>query len=407
MAAKEQKDQTKKDMNIGTKAIEKIQARIKEGKRFCSFEFYPPKTESGVKKLKNSLSNMVKWNPQWMDVTWGAGGTTSDLTPEICNYIQNDIGGNCMMHLTCTNMPSEKVDIALEQAKKMGFKNILALRGDPPEGQKQWKAVKGGFECALDLVKYIRKNYGDYFGITVSGYPEGHPVVRKKIEDDKWDINKNENPKYYAINKLDDGSYEGVSESDWKKELEYLKKKIDAGGDVIITQLFYDSKLFIEWVKDVRAYGIKAPILPGIMPIRNYGSFSRMTGFCKTVIPKALKERLVELKEDTVKLYEFGLNYLYSMCMECLNATDKDGNKLIPGLHLYTMNTEKCTIELLAKTKIGFEDNKELEEVINKELQRVLTEEKEKKRKKEMEKIELITKNSPVDRGEFKAVNSF
>ena len=132
-----------------------------------------------------------------------------------------------------------------------------------------------------------------------------------------------------------------------------------------------------------------------------------MTGFCKTVIPKALKERLVELKEDTVKLYEFGLNYLYSMCMECLNATDKDGNKLIPGLHLYTMNTEKCTIELLAKTKIGFEDNKELEEVINKELERVLTEEKEKKRKKEMEKIELITKNSPVDRGEFKAVNSF
>ena len=117
MAAKEQKDQPKKEVNIGTKAIDKIKARIKEGKRFCSFEFYPPKTESGVKKLKNSLSNMVKWNPQWMDVTWGAGGTTSDLTPEICNYIQNDIGGNCMMHLTCTNMPSEKVDIALEQAK--------------------------------------------------------------------------------------------------------------------------------------------------------------------------------------------------------------------------------------------------------------------------------------------------
>ena len=111
----EQKDN--KDINYGTKSIDKINGLVEEGKRFFSFEFYPPKTQTGLDKLKKSLANMKKWNPQWMDVTWGAGGTTSDLTPEICNYIQNDIKGNCMMHLTCTNMPSEKVDIALKQAK--------------------------------------------------------------------------------------------------------------------------------------------------------------------------------------------------------------------------------------------------------------------------------------------------
>ena len=123
------------------------------------------------------------------------------------------------------------------------------------------------------------------------------------------------------------------------------------------------------------------------MPIRNYGSFSRMTGFCKTVIPKTLKDRLIELKDDTAKLYEFGMNYLHEMCMACLNATDKDGNKLIPGLHIYTMNTEKCTVELLAKCKIGFEDNKELEEIIKKELERVTIEEQEKQKQRSWKKL--------------------
>jgi len=408
---KEQKEQTEsKEINYGTKVIDKINTNIKNGQRFCSFEFYPPRTEQGVTNLKKSLSKMINWNPQWMDVTWGAGGTTSDLTPEICNYIQNTIKGNSMMHLTCTNMPAEKVDIALKQAKDMGFKNILALRGDPPEGQKQWKAIEGGFKCALDLIKYIKKNYGDYFGITVSGYPEGHPLVRKKIDDKEWDIEKNINPKYYAVQQLDDGTYEGVSEKDWLNELDYLKQKIDAGGQVIITQLFYDAQIFIDWVKAVRKHGITAPILPGIMPIRNYGSFKRMTGFCKTIIPNDLKEQLFKLKDNAVELYNFGGDYLHKMCEKVLSTKDEDGNWIVPGLHIYTMNTQKCTIELLAKCKIGFEDNKELEDMINSELQRVLKEAEQKrleKEKKEKEKIELITSASPIEKGVFKEINSF
>ena len=132
-----------------------------------------------------------------------------------------------------------------------------------------------------------------------------------------------------------------------------------------------------------------------------------MTGFCKTVIPKSLKERLIELKDDTEKLYEFGMNYLHLMCEEILNAKDKNGGYLLPGLHIYTMNTEKCTIQLLEKCKIGFKDNKELEGIIGNELKRVLAEEQARKKKKQQEKMELISQATPIDKGEFKEIKSF
>jgi len=395
-----------KTINFGTKVIDKIRDNERKNTRFVSFEYYPPRTPKGVENLKQSLRRMIGWSPQWMDVTWGAGGTTSDLTPEICNFIQNEIKGNCMMHLTCTNMPSEKVDIALAQAKKFGFKNILALRGDPPEGQKEWKAIEGGFECALDLVKYIRKQYGDYFGITVSGYPEGHPNVRRKIVDDAWKPDKNENPKYYAVQQLRDGSYEGVSEKDWRSELDYLKAKIEAGGQVIITQLFYDAKIFIEWVKAVRKHGISAPILPGIMPIRAYGAFNRMTGFCKTMIPPALKSKLEEFKDDANALYEFGLSYVHSLCEEILNARLDDGAYIVPGLHIYTMNTEKCTIDILAKCKVGWTQQPQLEKVITADRQRILKEEQEKEARKQ-ERLQCLSETTAIDQGLFRAMGSF
>lgn len=397
------------EVHVGTKSIDRITSQVSAGQRFFSFEFYPPRTETGVSNLKKALSRMVEWQPQWMDVTWGAGGTTSDLTPELCDYIQNVIGGNCMMHLTCTNMPPQKVDAALKLAKERGFRNILALRGDPPHGQKEWKAVEGGFECALDLVRYIRSQYGDYFGITVSGYPEGHPVVRKKIDDKSWDSAKNDNPRYHAVKKCDDGSYEGVSEQDWRSELDYLKQKVEAGGQVIITQLFYDAQIFIDWVTAVRAHGIDVPILPGIMPIRNHGSFGRMTGFCKTVIPKALSEGLEKLKGQSDALYQFGGDFVRDLCVKVLSAKDADGSHLVPGLHIYTMDTEKCTIELLSKCKAALGMKQDLSTLIDGELERVLAEDEQKKMeraKKEEQKMKLLGA-SPVQQGKFKEVKSF
>ena len=145
------------------------------------------------------------------------------------------------------------------------------------------------------------------------------------------------------------------------------------------------------------------------MPIRNYGSFNRMTGFCKTIIPKRLTDELLRLKDDAIALYEFGGNYVYEMCQKVLAAKGKDGKYIVPGLHIYTMNTEKCTIELLSKCKIGFENDDKLEGLISSELERVLGEDKNKqvaKLKKQKQK-EIVLKATPIDEGKFKEVTSF
>merc|ERR1719245_2268927 len=134
----EAKSDPEMEIHAGTKAIDILNAAAAKHERTFSFEYYPPRTDTGVANLKASLQRMKTWGPAWMDVTWGAGGSTSDLTPSLCNFIQNNITGNSMMHLTCTNMLASKVDTALTIAKKSGLTNILALRGDPPDGAEEW-----------------------------------------------------------------------------------------------------------------------------------------------------------------------------------------------------------------------------------------------------------------------------
>ena len=142
------------------KIIEVMNGYMKEGKPFFSFEFFPPKTEDGVDNLFERMDRMVSYSPTFCDITWGAGGSTADLTLDIADRMQNEVNVECMMHLTCTNMPEEKLKEAMASLKKSGVRNILALRGDPPHGQDKFEAVDGGFACALDLIKYIRKETG-------------------------------------------------------------------------------------------------------------------------------------------------------------------------------------------------------------------------------------------------------
>ena len=144
---------------------------------WVSIEFFPPKTEAGVDSLMRVMKELRKRKPLFADVTWGAGGSTSELTLDLCKRAKNEVGLNPNLHLTCTNMEVEKIHSALEGCKAAGITNILALRGDPPAGQEAWTAVEGGFNCALDLVRYIQKEYGNYFCVTVAGYPEGHPAA--------------------------------------------------------------------------------------------------------------------------------------------------------------------------------------------------------------------------------------
>ncbi|KAL3621577.1 Methylenetetrahydrofolate reductase 2 [Castilleja foliolosa] len=301
------------------KVIEKIReaTAANDDRVVFSFEFFPPRTEDGVENLFERMERMVVHNPTFCDITWGAGGSTADLTLEIANRMQNMVCVETMMHLTCTNMPVEEIDNALTTIKSKGIQNVLALRGDPPHGQDKFVQVEGGFACALDLVKHIRSQYGDYFGITVAGYPEGHPDV---IQD-------------------------GVASAEaYQNDLAYLKRKVDAGADVIVTQLFYDTDIFLKFVNDCRQIGITIPIVPGIMPINNYRGFIRMTGFCKTKIPDEIMDALEPIKENEDAVRAYGIHLGTEMCKKIMASG-------IKTLHLYTLNMEKSALAIL--TNLG------------------------------------------------------
>ncbi|XP_060183664.1 probable methylenetetrahydrofolate reductase (NADH) [Lycium barbarum] len=296
------------------KVIEKIQEAAKDDRVVFSFEFFPPKTEDGVENLFERMERMVAHNPSFCDITWGAGGSTADLTLEIAKRMQNMVCVETMMHLTCTNMPVEKIDHALDTVKTNGIQNVLALRGDPPHGQDKFVQVEGGFACALDLVKHMRAKYGDYFGITVAGYPEAHPDV----------IPAN-----------------GIATKEiYENDLAYLKRKVDAGADLIVTQLFYDTDIFLKFVNDCRQIGINCPIVPGIMPINNYKGFLRMTGFCKTKIPEEIMAALEPIKDNEEAVKAYGIHLGTEMCKKIL-ATG------IKTLHLYTLNMEKSALAIM------------------------------------------------------------
>eukprot|EP00178_Gracilaria_changii_P002636 TRINITY_DN1393_c0_g1_i1.p1 TRINITY_DN1393_c0_g1~~TRINITY_DN1393_c0_g1_i1.p1 ORF type:complete len:614 (-),score=79.06 TRINITY_DN1393_c0_g1_i1:5559-7400(-) len=282
---------------------------------FFSFEYFPPKTETGVSNLYQRVERMMAVEPLFCDVTWGAGGSTSDLTLELSGNIQKYLGVDVMMHLTCTNMPAGKVLEGLEGAKARGIRNILALRGDPPAG-KEWTKCEDGFEHGTDLVRFIRANYGDYFGICVAGYPEGHPA----------------------------GFLDGKISMD--EEMAFLKEKVDAGADFIITQMFYDVDTFLGFVRDCREAGITVPILPGILPIQNYNGFKRMTGFCKTFVPQAILDAMEPIKDDDLAVKEFGIRLGVDMCKRIL----KSG--LCPGIHFYSLNLENSVMGIVDKLNL-------------------------------------------------------
>lgn len=217
------------------------------------------------------------------------------------------------MHLTCTNMPKEKVDIALRDAKLHGCRNILALRGDPPAGQDEWSSVEGGFEHGIDLVRHIRKVYGDYFDIAVAGFPQTATLP----------------PAEFA------------------QEIAYLKEKIDAGCNLIFTQMFYEIDIFITWVKAIRAAGITVPIIPGINPIQTWNGFIRATQLAQTIIPQSFLDVLEPIKNNDEQVRAVGIKLVSDLCRKILAA-----DLGIKGLHFYTMNLEKATKMLLEELEL-------------------------------------------------------
>ncbi|ORZ15536.1 methylenetetrahydrofolate reductase-domain-containing protein [Lobosporangium transversale] len=291
------------------KITDKIAQKQAEGKPFYSFEYFPPKTAQGLSNLYDRIGRMQALSPMFVTCTWGAGGSTFEKTTELTAVAQTVHGLDTCMHLTCTNMDRGKVDEALAEAKRNGIQNILALRGDPPRGQEYWTQVDDTFVHAIDLVRYIRQQYGDYFCIGVAGYPEGH---------------------------MDNTTFSS------EEEIGFLKQKIEAGADFVLTQLFYDVDGFLAWEKQCRSLGITCPIIPGIMPIQSYNGFRRITSLAKVRIPTEVAQALDPIKNDDQKVKDYGVELAASIIERLLNAG-------ISGFHICTLNLEKSVRLILER----------------------------------------------------------
>jgi len=302
-----------------------------------SFEYFPPKTPAVVETLYNRVYRMSRQGPLFLDLTWGAGGSTSELPLSMSANFKRLFGAEVNMHLTCTNITKQAVHDALIKARETGLTSICALRGDPPAGTENWTETAGGFACALDLVKFIRREHGDYFSVAVSGYPEGHPTVIKPVSDE---TKLSETEKSRLINI--DGQLMVCSDEDFANEIRYLKQKVDAGGNIVITQLFLDAKVFLAFVDTCRTAGITVPILPGIMVFTQAGSLKRMTDLCKTRVPPEMQTRIDECKGDDKRFTAFALEYLTSLCQQVW-ASNK-----VPELHFYCLNQHSMVFNVLA-----------------------------------------------------------
>jgi len=283
---------------------------------YYSFEYFPPKTEAGLDNLLSRIDRMTsRLDPLFVDVTWGSSGSTAARTMAVASHAQRFAGTHVLLHLTCSGMSRSQLEQALNQAKAGGICNILALRGDPPRSKRSWKIgdVSGSY-CAraIDLVRFIKNQYGDYFCIAVAGHPEGHP-----------------------------------SSVSPEAEIKHLKEKIDAGADFIMTQFFYDTNIFLEFLKACREAKIDCPILPGIMPIQSYSSFIRMTDYCNISVPGRVMERLEPVKDDDEAIKEIGVEIAVEMCQTLLSASENED--YVDGIHFYTLNLERSVTQILLK----------------------------------------------------------
>jgi methylenetetrahydrofolate reductase (NADPH) len=270
-----------------------------------SFEFFPPKTEEGDRNLlEKTIPALLKAGPDFCSVTYGAGGSTREKTLMIVDRIQREHGLTAVAHLTCVCATREQTQDLLNQIRKLGVKNVLALRGDMPGGG-EFKTTPGGFEFSSQLVGFIRQQ-GD-FSIGVAGFPEGHLACKE-------------------------GKY-----ADWK----HLKEKIDAGADYVLTQLFFDNADYFEFRDHLTKQGVSIPLVPGIIPILNASQIKRFTAMCGARIPAALSARLDEFGEDSeAAVTEFGIDFATKQCAELLKAG-------APGIHFYTLNKANSTVRVL------------------------------------------------------------
>lgn len=276
----------------------------KDGRFGLSIEIFPPKTPEGDQLLRQTLSELVRFRPDFVSCTYGAGGSTSRRTIEWCQEIQNRFELASTAHFTCVGSTRENLVEWLQAAWEAGVRNIMALRGDAPAGQTEFRPVEGGLRHASELVSLIREHFPE-MGIGVAGYPEKHPEA-----------------------------------ATFELDFQNLVSKVKCGADAIYTQLFFKNANFFRFRDLLERERLSRPLVPGIMPITEFARIQRITALCGAMLPESLSSRLESVKHDAQAQYEIGVEYAIAQCRELIDQG-------VPGIHLYCLNKSSACIRIL------------------------------------------------------------
>ena len=284
----------------------KISEYYKSRKPVISFEFFPPKTEEAEVKLFEIIEQLKPLKPAFVSVTYGAMGTTRSNTVRIVSKIKNEIGIEAAAHLTCVGHTRDEIESVLNEHMKNGIENLVALRGDPPKGESEYKPHPQGFKHASELVKFIHNHpkFSKHFAMAVAGYPETHMECRDK-----------------------------------KKDMDHLKKKVDQGASAVITQLFFNNDLYFDFVERAWKAGIKIPIVAGIMPVTHGPQIQKFASMCGASIPDEMERAIMRFGEDQASVESFGIEFATKQCRDLIQGG-------VPGIHFYTLNKSKATREI-------------------------------------------------------------
>ncbi|QDT01260.1 5,10-methylenetetrahydrofolate reductase [Adhaeretor mobilis] len=279
------------------------------GRFALSFELFPPKTDGGVRALAGHVRELMKFKPSYVTCTYGAGGSTQNRTLEIIGDVRKQHGVAVATHLTCVGSTRDQLRDYLQRAQGLGIENVVALRGDPPQGETKFTPVADGFSYANELVAFIRGEFPE-MGVLVAGYPETHQEAPSADAD-----------------------------------LENLKRKVDAGGDAIITQLFYDNADFFRFREKCEELGITAPIIPGLLPVTNGAQIQRIASLCGAKLPSDFIAALEKYEDDPAGQFEVGVDFATKQSAELLEAG-------VPGIHYYVLNKSEATKRVLEAVEV-------------------------------------------------------
>jgi methylenetetrahydrofolate reductase (NADPH) len=268
-----------------------------------SFEVFPPVRDGTIDRLVPVIDRLAELDPHFISVTYGAGGGTRDMSVEIASLLKEKASVEVLAHLTCVGADREQIDGILRELRDKGVQNILALRGDPPAGETSFTRPKDGFGYACELVDFIRSY--NWFCVGVAGYPEGHQEAES-----------------------------------FEADIDHLKRKIDAGSDFVITQLFYRNEDFYRFRDAADRAGVNVPLVPGIFPVINYRQISKIVSLCGATLPRELRERIDPVRDDDGEVARRGIDYAVRQTEDLLQHG-------VPGLHFYSMNRSGPVEEIL------------------------------------------------------------